>query len=204
MAYSDYGGYAYRNRDRVIDRSDAVLSAEGVKATPGMWPGFALAEGRSGGSYHVLLGDGPIYLGLHKQSSLSAFRFLEPIDISKLIIEQNQPLWDKFPELLSTYPWDQDANKKHFDMYKATAVLGDDPTLRVRVTIDDHVIEPVWIEEDNFYMYVRLQQPDGVVWHGWSGYGVGAGLEDCGYGFSTVECVRRLLYLWPQDFEKSK
>jgi len=39
---------------------------------------------------------------------------------------------------------------------------------------------------------VQLEQPDGTVWHGWSGYGVGAGLEDAGYGYSTDACERRL------------
>jgi hypothetical protein len=42
MAYSDYGGYAYRNGKRVEDRSDATISPDGdVFGSPGIWPGFA-------------------------------------------------------------------------------------------------------------------------------------------------------------------
>ena len=53
--------------------------------------------------------------------------------------------------------------------------------------VDGHRTTVYFREEDNHYQYVELLQPDGVVWHGWSGYGVGAGLEDCGYGFSTAD-----------------
>lgn len=38
-----------------------------------------------------------------------------------------------------------------------------------------------------------MTQPDGVVWTGFSGYGVGAGLEDAGYGYSTEEREDKLL-----------
>jgi hypothetical protein len=37
------------------------------------------------------------------------------------------------------------------------------------------------------------------VWHGWSGYGVGAGLEDCGYGYSTEDREDVLRALWPES-----
>ena len=33
-------------------------------------------------------------------------------------------------------------------------------------------------------------------WHAFSGYGVGAGLEDAGYGFSTQGCEDRLWELF--------
>lgn len=72
MAYSDYGGYAYRNGKRVEARSDATISPEGdVFGSPGMWPGFAAyAAGGMDGyekrrdwpSGHAVLGDGPIYV----------------------------------------------------------------------------------------------------------------------------------------------
>ena len=43
MAYSDYGGYAYRNGERVDDRSDATITPDGdTYGTPGSYPGFAL------------------------------------------------------------------------------------------------------------------------------------------------------------------
>jgi hypothetical protein len=36
MAYSDYGGYAYRNGKRVTERSDATITPDGdAYGTPG-------------------------------------------------------------------------------------------------------------------------------------------------------------------------
>jgi hypothetical protein len=66
--------------------------------------------------------------------------------------------------------------------------------------IDGHELAVHWREEDNYYVYARLQQPDGVVWHGFSGYGVGAGLEECGYGYSTPARAQVLRRLWPADW----
>lgn len=182
MAYSDYGGYAFRNGVRVAERSDAVLSPEGIKSTPGQWPGWTLPEGRAGGSYHVLLGDGPIFVGLYKQSSLSVHRLGERIDL--LSIAQDLPaeaIWT--PE---------GGGKRYLDesYFK-------DRQLPCVLEIDGHRIMVRWIEEENHYQFVRLEQPDGNVWHGWSGYGVGAGLVEAGYGFSTQAQNQRLVEFWP-------
>ena len=53
-----------------------------------------------------------------------------------------------------------------------------------------------WIHEDNYYQYARLEMQSGDIWHGWAGYGVGAGLENCGYGYSTEEREETLLGIW--------
>ena len=45
MAYSDYGGYGYKNGERVEDRSDAVISPE-VTSIPGMYPGWGYGPTR--------------------------------------------------------------------------------------------------------------------------------------------------------------
>ncbi len=156
MAYSDYGGYAYRNGEHVIDRSDVVLSPEGLKSTPGVWPGFVLDEGRNGGSHHVILGDGPIFVSLYKQSCLRVYRLSEQIDL---------------PE------FDSDSHDEN------------NPFV---FEVDGVKITAVFECSDNYYQYVKIEQPDGTVWTGFSGYGVGAGLEDCGYGFSTEDQAQRL------------
>lgn len=158
MAYSDYGGYAYRNGQRIEERSDACLTTEGIKSTPGMWPGIVIPEGRSGGSYHALLGDGPIHVGLYKQSYVEVFKHREAL------------------------PTDFDSDR------------GEDA-----VEIDGWKVEIKYEESDNYYVYVRVIQPDGVVWHGFSGYGVGAGLEDAGYGFSTEDREESLFEYFPMD-----
>lgn len=160
MAYSDYGGYAYRNWKRVEERSDATISPEGdVFGSPGMWPGFAAYAAGGKDEYekrkdwpsgHVVLGDGPVFLVLRKNYAI-LYRGTELQDL----------------------PIDRDD-------YDADEV-------RRAVDLDGCKVELIYTQEDNYYVYARLTQPDGTVWHGWSGYGVGAGLEDAGYGYSTSE-----------------
>lgn len=90
MAYSDYGGFAYRDGALQEDRSDVVLTPDGLKATPGMWPGWVLEEGRAGGSYHVVLGDGPIFVTLYKQSSFGIHRLGEKLDPVPLLVDPQE------------------------------------------------------------------------------------------------------------------
>ena len=184
MAYSDYGGYAYRDGVRVEARSDAVLSPEGIKSTPGAWPGWTLLEGRSGGSFHALLGDGPIFVGLYKQSHLEVHRLGEELDIVTL-------LTDPEPDAIGSYPDDGKTvryiDSDHFINIGKPCVL----------EVDGHRITITWEYSANYYIYVKLEQPDGTVWTGFSGYGVGAGFEDAGYGFSTQAQEDRLRELYP-------
>ena len=185
MAYSDYGGYAYRNGARVDERSDAVLSPEGIKSTPGQWPGWTMPEARNGGSFHVLLGDGPIFVGMHKQSYIEVRRLGEELNVADLLAPESRIEG-------ATY---EHAGSRFLD--KDPFVAADKPCI---LLVDGHRIEARWTtldQEDNHYQYVRLEQPDGTVWHGWSGYGVGAGLEDCGYGFSASERDEKLREFWP-------
>lgn len=181
MAYSDYGGYAYRNGERVPERSDAVLSPSGIKSTPGAWPGWTIEEGRNGGSYHVILGDGPIFVGLYKQSSLTICRCMDEVPLLDCAIELPEgAIWEALDE--TRY-----LNEDHF---KTTEEIA-------RFEVDGHVIEAAFRIEDNHYQYVRLTQPDGTVWTGFSGYGVGAGFEDDSYGFSTSEREQLLREVFP-------
>ena len=185
MAYSDYGGYAYRNGERVEERSDAVLTDEGLKSTPGAWPGFFLPEGRGGQSFHVILGDGPIHIGMYKQSYVSVFNNGEQIELMDLAKS-------KYPDAIKT--WDNDGTPtEYFD----EDYFRDSETMSVE--IDGHTLEVYWLIDDNYYVYVRLTQPDGNVWTGFSGYGVGAGLEDAGYGYSTDEREQAMGEHWARD-----
>lgn len=171
MSYSDYGGYAFRDGVRVPERSDFTLLPDGESfGTPGVYPAFvALAGGASSEEakkvaaaphYHAVLGDGPIFVGLYKQSTVMVHRAV-PGGFEKVSL-----------------PYDY---------------LGvDGAEHRESFTIDGHAIDIVYTNEDNYYVYARLVQSDGTVWTGFSGYGVGAGLEDCGYGYSTDERVEML------------
>lgn len=174
MAYSDYGGYAFRNGMRVVERSDATITPEGdTYGTPGSWPGFALIaagvphaevvarfEWPSG---HAVLGDGPVYLVLYKQW---ATLYHGPVKQEVSLDREEDELEDE---------------ERH------------------TVELNGCTIEVVYTYEDNYYVYARIVQPDGNVWHGWSGYGVGAGLEDAGYGFSTENRNDTLRRLWPES-----
>ena len=185
MAYSDYGGYAYRNGERVEERSDATISPDGdVFGSPGMWPGFAAYAAGGENEYekrkdwpkgHVVLGDGPIYVALYKQSDLSIYCGPEILD--ELALLKDMPT-----EAVEN--WTDRDGKAHrwlnTDYFKTTKD-------RCVFEVDGWRLEVFFLIEDNHYQYAKLTQPDGNVWHGWSGYGVGAGLEDADYGYSTSE-----------------
>ena len=94
MAYSSYGGYVFRNGESRLDRCDAVMRDGVEKTVPGLWPGFAFAaqgmpfeeirdaiwENPRG---HVLLGDGPLLVGLYKQSDVWVWIDRRQIDLVK-------------------------------------------------------------------------------------------------------------------------
>lgn len=181
MSYSDYGGYAYKNGTRVEDRSDAVITGT-AETVPGMYPGLALAlQGVDNPSEiiwnnphgHVVLGDGPLYVGLYKQSSTWSWLGKQELNMREYT--------DLSPE--NYYEWgDLDLDK----------VLGQ----MIKYALPGGTLYVMYEEDDNYYQYARLDQSDGNVWHGWAGYGVGAGLEDCGYGYSTSEREQRLKDIW--------
>lgn len=121
-----------------------------------MWPGWVLPEGRNGGSYHVILGDGPIHVCLYKQSYVGVFNNGEEVETD----------------------FDSDREQDHFE-------------------IDGWLVEVRYEYSDNYYVFVKVTQPDGTVWHGFSGYGIGSGLEDCGYGYSTRDREESLFNYFP-------
>lgn len=166
MSYSDYGGYAYRNGVRVVERSDAVLAPE-IISTPGAWPGF-LPQAQAGYEhFHVLLGDGPIFVGLYKQTWFSVHRSIEDLGIMDGLDRGDYDLEHPFV-----------------------------------VEVDGVMITVVWEETDNHYLYVQLKQPDGTCWCGWSGYGVGAGLEEVDYGYNTQDCEIRCREIFPEGMKE--
>jgi len=196
MAYSDYGGYAYRNGKRVEERSDCTITPNGdTFGTPGIWPGFGMiAQGVDHDEVkkrikwphgHAVLGDGPIYVVLYKQSYLSIYCGPEQLDELTLLKDADESAIETFEYEGKTH---RSLNTDHFKATEAPCYF----------EVDGWQIAAYFREEDNHYMYVKVTQPDGNVWHGWSGYGVGAGLEDAGYGYSTDEREEVLTELWPE------
>ncbi|NEV75614.1 hypothetical protein DYI24_00790 [Rhodopseudomonas sp. BR0C11] len=181
MAYSDYGGYAYRNGERQEDRSDAVLSPDGIKSTPGMWPGWVMAEGRNGNSFHVILGDGPIFVSLYKQSHIAISRLGQSLNLI---------------EIMTDKPEGAIASHDGIEYISHDWFIEREKPCTFRV--DGHLITVFWTVEDNYYQYVRLEQPDGTVWTGWSGYGVGAGLDDGSYGYSSEDRSAMMMELFSE------
>lgn len=194
MAYSDYGGYAYRNGERVEERSDYTIMPDGSGiGTPGAWGGFAaMAAGAShedamkfarNPQHHVVLGDGPILVGLHKQSSTILYRGAMALDNL---------------EFLS--PDCAEAVKSYEREGKTTRYIDSDWSITtgkpIVFNVDGFTVEVLYTNSDNYYQFARLTQPDGTVWMGFSGYGVGAGLEDADYGFSTDACEAELFEHW--------
>ena len=185
MAYSDYGGFGYRNGEKVIERSDAVLTPDGMKSTPGQWPGWTLPEGRHGDSFHVVLGDGPIFVCLYKQSWFEIHRLGEELQPNDFIVDPKPEYFTKYLNDATGKPY---INTEHFrDSEEPCTFL-----------VDGHRITFFWVESDNHYQFCKVEQPDGTVWTGFSGYGVGAGLEDAGYGYSTRAQEDALFELFPQ------
>ena len=79
--------------------------------------------------------------------------------------------------------------------------ITDDRTINEFLNIDHHNISIYLTYEDNYYVYAKLEQPNGNTWYGFSGYGVGAGLEDAGYGYSTEDRIDTLSDLFTDIFQ---
>ena len=79
--------------------------------------------------------------------------------------------------------------------------ITDDRVINEFLNIHHHNISIYLTYEDNYYVYAKLEQPNGNTWYGFSGYGVGAGLEDAGYGFSTEDRIDTLSDFFPEIFQ---
>ena len=130
MAYSDYGGYAYRNNERVTNRSDCVFDPNGeIKSTPGQWPGWTLPEGRNGGSYHAVLGDDPFYITLYKQSSLAIYHKGELVDHTSMIKKVR-------PEIIESYEY-EGKTEEYIDYDKCDEEI-------LSIEVDGYKVERHW------------------------------------------------------------
>ena len=157
MAYSDYGGYAYRNGVRVIDRSDAVIT-DTAESVPGVYPGFAfVAQGMSPDDAsremhenphgHAVLGEGPLYVALYKQSDIYVW-----LDGKRLRIDDHVA---DAPESC----WSECNGVRHFG---PTTNLSEEADSRRDVAFvlpDGSRLDVVWMVEDNYYQYAHSSSP---------------------------------------------
>lgn len=197
MAYSDYGGYAYKNGERIEERSDFTIMPDGSGVgTPGSYGGFvAIAAGASAEEvrkfvsypqHHAVLGDGPFYVGLHKQTSTLFYRGQERLNDVEYIDSS-------CADAIKSYEHDGVVTR-YID--SDWSVDNGKPLV---FNIDGNKVDVIYANTDNYYQFVRLTQPDGTVWSGFAGYGVGAGLEDADYGFSTDDCEVALFDRFPRE-----
>jgi hypothetical protein len=118
-----------------------------------------------------------MYIGMYKRSSTIIYKG-KKFDLIELVRK-------KYPQAIEEYE-----GTEYFSLHEICDEL-------ITFEIDGYIIKLFYEEDDNYYQYAELTQPDGTVWSGFSGYGVGAGLEDCEYGFSTSDRVKRLKELFP-------
>ena len=175
MAYSSYGGFVYRNRTRVAERSDWSLAPNGENAgAPGVWPGFVAAakgpealeeytQNPNGPSGHAVLGTGPYYVALHKNYYVTAhFGHSELFHYTV----------DSVPGLHDAK--DGSAHIAHMRLGGRSGARAEGP--RLALLIEEHPD----IQNQCIYAQLRELDDEGLVeveWTGWSAYGAGAGLE---------------------------
>lgn len=187
MFYNNYGGRAFRNGKHIEGRNDAFITAEGVKSTPGHWPGWAFEEAREDNSYHVLLGDGPIFVGLYKQATI-AFQCLDK-KIDLLETEHDIPQSCIY-EL---------EGKPYLPLTQDFFMESENPVV---FKFKGYMLE-IFIRlefKEGCFIYVRLTQPDGVVWTGWNGY-TGSGHEDGNPEFSFEKHDQKLAELFSEKLK---
>lgn len=177
MSYSEYGGNGYRNGVHIVNASDAIITPELENLGE---PGYNAAYGNAARTMgrdefdaacaqavkgHVVLGDGPILVALHKSNTITihiqengAFREVEPVDIA-----------DDLPEdAISEY----NSGLRTIDTQYVK-----DKALLVRMTLEGHSI--IWsINARPNFQQVQVTQPNGTVWSGFSGYEIGAGHDE--------------------------
>lgn len=169
MAYSDYGGYAFKNGVHIPNRSDVTISDDSNKC-------FNI-------SGHVVLGNTVMVVSLHKQQTLNVWYERTRLSEKKL---------SEYAVNLPKNGFDGD----YIDVKEVMRGLVCS-TLNFRFP-NEARLSVLWANLDNYYMFVRLRMPNLDVWTGWSGYGVGMGVRNEEYGTpSDAEMNKRLCQVWP-------
>jgi hypothetical protein len=134
-------------------------------------------------SCHAVLGDGPVKLGLYKQADVFVFLDGKKLDVLDLLVDPPEGA------VMQIGTGDDPLDVLDTEVFRRSGrpCVMEAGGCRMEVFFTD---------EDNYYQYARLTQPDGMVWLGWSGYGVGTG-DDAYYGdYSAAERDRRLMELF--------
>lgn len=203
MAYSDYGGYAYRNRKRVTERSDWRLGEDGTNVgAPEAQPGFASAIGKGmsseeyerqvqGPRGHAVLGSGPIYVSL---------------------CEDYYVLVHHGRERLLYWSCSFRGPRNSGELQATTMRLGGDGEPTLRIIVEDHP------ETRARVLYAELEEhrlepkQETVIWTGWSSILGGAGgnghdgtrnPQSVGHTGACDARMRALLWDWKEPEEET-
>jgi hypothetical protein len=124
--------------------------------------------------FHAILGYGPIQVGMYKQNYTEFLKNGTKLQASTIKNVRCEKEFDHIDD----------------DWYRHNSEF-------LTCEIDGYKIS-IWYEvTDNYYQYAKMIEPDGTVWTGFSGYGVGNGLEDSPYhGFDTNVCIDRMKELF--------
>jgi len=184
MSSNDYGGYAYRNGVKILDRSDVTLGAVKLQ-NPDLWGNVEIPQNSQepyhhGVTYrfHLLLGDGPVYLSFVKHYP-GLYNLNQFVNLPSRVDRPWRPgLWGGTTYIDIAHGFENTKRFIHkFEGYKITIHFLYDPYP---------------------YAYAQLEQPDGTIWAGFAGQQVGAGFEGAvGYGGEesdklSAACEKRL------------
>jgi hypothetical protein len=153
MSYSDYGGFAYRNGERVLERSDCAVGRDG-----------GMGERARGITGHAVLGEPPLLLVLRKQTG--AYVLLNGREVASF--NPGPAFWNRHGKGLAV------------ERSGGTAAAIEGVPEELGKTVFEIVHHD---EDGRCAVYARVTTPgapggDRVVWTGWSAYGAGAGLEE--------------------------
>lgn len=128
----------------------------------------------------LLMGSLSIRVELYRSSWVLIYRNGDRLDQNQFLSE------DTPPEAFCDFGGRQELDRDYFRESGECCVF----------EIDDHRLEVFFTEEDNYYIYAKLIQPDGEIWYAWNGYGVG--FEDDPYGYSSDDREETLRNLFPE------
>ncbi len=133
----------------------------------------------------AVLGNGPVYFSLYKQTNINLYKDKEEINILDHIK-------NKLDGYIHEYK-DRDGSIKQVlndDVYR-------DSFTPLEIEYEGRKITVWFTSEDNFYVYARLIEPNGDVWTAFSGYGVGDAFLLNQYEYDTAKRIDNLFRLFP-------
>lgn len=138
-----------------------------------------------------MLGDGPVYIALYKVHSVQIVKDNQEIDLAQLMLDCGHTV---------KCAKDEETGKLEYWVDPDEFIKWDSPC---DLKFENYKIEIRWIEKRrNNFLYVQLEQPNGDVWHGWTGMCVGAGFDEPQELEDTKRCEKELCKLWPNYFKK--